>query len=392
MAKYDFTSMNNLALSKASTSTVTNFKPTRPQAFTKREINKFWEELKLGADSEVVLLLAGDYKSLINGEQKQWKEYLLHRTLFTPGKQQGEIVCSAGYDEHDKQPCVGCVLYESGPRKENPWYKQARVRFNALSLAFYHDNIPYIKGGKAQTKEDGQPVFIKQKCGGKTCVSCATYGKPKIFGRLMKLVLPGSHFSQLINYNKKLYNSCAGCGKTIVINEFSCAQCDAQLLDVANNPMTQESFDRFATTPQTCGECNFVGIPKEGLDCGYDEKGETKEVEDCPLAYPVRMNIFTTILSLTKEGEKSKSALMFGEKKSILANSKIKYIKPVAVKQTLEEILDSCIAANGGKLFDLDTEVHTVSLEEQAIVLGVENPYKNEPVMATGPNIPIFPK
>jgi len=322
--KYDFTSMNNLALAKASTSTVTNFKSTRPTTFAKKEINRFWEEIKLGSDSETLLLLSGNYTSLINGEQKQWKEYLLHRTVFVPGKQQGEIVCSAGFDEHDKQPCVGCAHFEAGPRKENPWYKQPRVRFNALSLAFYHDDIPYIKMGKPQTKEDGKPIFIKQKCGGKTCVHCPNYGKPKTFGRLMKLVLTGTHFSQLINYNKRLQNTCAGCGKYIVINEYSCASCDGLVFDVANNPVSQEQLDRIATTPLPCTKCDYVGIPKEGLDCGYDEKGETKEVDDCPLDFPVRMNIFTTIISMSKEGEKTKSSLSFGEKKSILPNSKIK--------------------------------------------------------------------
>ena len=390
--KYDFTSMSNLALGKATTSTVTNFKSTRPSTFVKKELNKFWEDIKLTSDYETVLLLAGNYSSLINGEQKQWKEYLLHRTPFVVGKQQGEIVCSAGFDEHDKQPCVGCAHYESGPRKENPWYRQPRVRFNALSLAFYHDDIPYIKNGKAQTKEDGKPIFIKQKCGGKTCVHCQPYGKPKIFGRLMKLVLTGTHFSQLINYNKRLHNSCAGCGKSIVINEYSCANCNEQLLDVANNPVSQEWLDKFVSTPQTCGKCNHSALPIEGLDCGYDEKGETKEVDDCPLEYPVRMNIFTTVISVSKEGEKTKSALSFGEKKSILPNSRIKYVKPVAVKLSLEEILDSAINANGGKLFDLDAEIHTVSLKDQASILNIENPYENEnEVGPKGPGIPIFP-
>lgn len=380
---YDFNNFNGFDL-KTSSLAVTNFKRNR-SAQPSRIMNKFWEEVRLSETKETILLLAGKYTSLVDGNIKEWKEFLLHSTPYVKGKASSEIVCTAGYDQHAKQPCTGCVYWDNGPKKENPWYPRPKVKFNALSLAAYHDNVPYIKDGKPAIKDDGKPSLIKQKCAGKGCHLCTSLGKPSTFGRLMKVVLTGTHFGQLTSFNKKtLNNLCSGCGKTIVVNEYSCSSCDKQLLDVSNNSYSAEQLDRFAKSPQTC-ECGHVGLPKEGLDCGFDEDGQIKEVEDCPLDYPIRMNIFNTVLSLSKEGEKTKSSLYFGERRSIYANSKIKYMAPN--KQSITEILNTAIAANNGSLFDLDAETYTNTTAEQAAIIGDGiDPYAevNAPSMGSG--------
>lgn len=383
---YDFQKFNAFDLKKAALS-VSNYRPPRAPS-TPRFTNKFWEEVKLDDVKQPILLLAGEFVSLISNTPAPWKEYLLHKTLYIKGQQQKDIVCSAGHDPYNKQPCVGCYYWETGPKKENPWYPKVTIKFNALSLSQYHDNIPYIKSGQQVKKEDGKPVFIKERCAGKACTLCPTYGKPGLSGRLMKLVLTGTHFNQLMSYNKKLLNLCAGCGKTIVLNDFSCAGCGDQLLNVAENRFSEEYLEQYASTPVQC-HCGHTGIPQEGLDCGYDEEGMTKEVEDCPLEYPVRMNIFNTVIPLTKEGEKTQSKLDFGEKKSIVEKSKIKYNHPS--KLSINEILQNAITANNGKLFDLDEETRILSTEEQAAHLNVENPYANLQggVMGLPANVPV---
>jgi hypothetical protein len=265
-----------------------------------------------------------------------------------------------------------------------------------LSLASYHANIPYIKAGVAQKKEDGTPVFIKERCLGKTCPHCAAHGKPTLTnGLLRKLVLTGTHFNQLMNYNRKLSDICSGCGKTIVLNDYSCQKCNFQLLNVAEGRYSSEFLEKYATTPQMCPnpECNHSGLPTEGLDCGYDEEGLVKEVEDCPLDYPVRMTIFNTVIPLTKEGEKVQSKLDFGDKKSILDKSRIRYNHPS--KLSIEELIKAALVDTKGELFDLENEVRICGLDEQAAILGVENPFAEIKLPNTGavsqtPHMPNF--
>lgn len=369
---YDFGKLNTFDL-RTSSVAVTNFKPNRGNA-TPKILNKYWEELKLSENKETILLLAGEYTSLVDGKSKNWLEYLLHQKPFTKGQPQRDIVCTAGTDPHDKKPCTGCVYWENGPRKENPWYPKPKVKFNILSLASYHDNVPYMKDNKPAVKEDGKPILIKQQCQGRGCSLCANHGKASVFGRLMKLVLTGTHFTQLMSFNKMtLNNLCSGCGKTIVINEFTCAQCNAQLLDTTTiESFSLEQIDKFAKTPQKCG-CGYVGFPQEGLDCGYDANGLAKEADNCPLEVPIRMNIFNTIFSVTKMGEKLKSTLTATDLRSVFPNSLIRYQAPN--KLPLTEIINQALSVNNGKLFDLTAEINLLSTKEQAEILGVLDPY-----------------
>jgi len=369
---YDFDKLNTFDL-RTSSVAVTNYKPNRGNAAPK-VMNKYWEELKLSENKETVLLLAGDYTSLVDGKQKSWLEYLLHQKLFVKGQVQKEIVCSAGIDPHNKQPCTGCVYWENGPKKENPWYPKPKVKFNILSLANYHDNVPYMKDNKPMVKEDGKPVLIKQQCAGRGCALCASLGKPSIFGRLMKLLLTGTHFTQLMTFNKKtLNNLCSGCGKTIVVNEYTCAQCNTQLLgSEAIENMSLEQVEKFAKSPQKCA-CDNIGFAQEGLDCGYDANGLAKESDSCPLEVPIRMNIFNTVLSLTKSGEKAKSTLSATDLRSVYPNSLIRYAAPN--KMALPEILNNALGVNNGNLFNLSVEIQILSTHDQAEMLGVPDPY-----------------
>lgn len=362
---YNFQTMPAFDIKKAAVSAAT-YKPIRPQSNNGKVYNKFWEELKLDAIKQPILFLAGSYTSLIDGIKKPWKEYLVHKTAYIKGKQQKEIVCTAGIDPYNKQPCVGCYYYDNGPKKENPWYPKVTVKNSVLSLAMTHDNIPYTKNGKQS--------FIKERCIGKTCKLCSEYGKPTLNSRLMKLVLTGTHFSQLIAQNKNLLSKCSGCGFTIVLNDFSCPKCSVQLLNVADSRYSEEYLEQFANTPIHC-TCGNEVIPQEGLDCGYDEEGAIKESDKCPLEFPIRMDIFNTVLPISKSGEKQQSKLDFGDRKSILENSLIKYTH--ISKLPLTELLSSALSVNNGSLFDLDKETITLSVEDQAATLEVENPYAN---------------
>ncbi len=381
---YDFTKISNISLIKASNS-VMSFKPPRPQSSDgKKFLTKFWEEIKLSEANEKVILLAGSYKSLIDGNVKQWKEKLAHETMFIPGKPQGTIICSAGHDPNDKHDCVGCVLYENGPKRDNPWYPKVKVTFNAVSLAAYHDNLPYInKEGKPQIGKDNKPLFIKGKCTGKNCVSCKQYGKPALFGRLMKLTFTGAQFAQLMSFNKKLENICAGCGYNIVINDYSCQSCGELLLDVANSSYPDEYIASFAANIQKC-KCGANELPIPGLDCGYDVDGINKINEECPLKLPMPMNIFTSVIDIRKEEK-----ILKLDKASILDNSRIKYKLPGNVD--IKDVIEAAIKANNNSLFDLDAETFILPTDEQAKILGVENPCNVSNEVDSAPAIPHKP-
>jgi hypothetical protein len=124
-----------------------------------RKVFPFWEYAKLGKESSQFVFLAGEFKSRLSAKNLPWFEGFEHRTAIVNDKGMKEypfVACSAGNDKNDKQPCVGCHLFESNKpapytkkenRAPNPWGQKLFTVFCVAHLAWYKRVIRLNKDG-----------------------------------------------------------------------------------------------------------------------------------------------------------------------------------------------------------------------------------------------------
>jgi hypothetical protein len=128
--------------------------------------------------------------------------------------------CSAGIDEMNSKPCVGCSLdIRPSPNRV----------FTIIHLAHYH-KTPWVKNNKIQRKKDGETVMIDKECEGKNCKMCASNDE-KFFGKRLHMKLGLQHFGQLISKVEDLSQDCK-CGGKLLQTQFECPQCENVLIDM----------------------------------------------------------------------------------------------------------------------------------------------------------------
>ncbi len=352
-----------------------------------RKIFPFWEYLNLSAATQQLVFIPGEYESRIEpGKIYPWLEFYKHKMTYTDstGKQIFKnITCSAGSDKHHKKPCVGCHYYESNKpapytkkenRTPNPWGQKLSTIFCVGHLAWYK---------RVMRMKDGKPVVYADipQYNEVLCPAGEEGGPDTFFGKLVKIELGNNHYKNWVEIASQLYWLCDGCGMGIVTKKVYCRNCGADLIDPKEiNKLSRPQQEDILKKIQTCA-CGHVDMPVEDLACGYDVEGKVfkrKANRPCPLGDnpPQRMHIYNCVVSLNKTGAKTDSKLNLVDKASFNPDSDISWVTPYeSIGMPVVEIIDSIIARNGGKLYDINKDIEVVSEEQQAQELKVPNPY-----------------
>lgn len=367
----------------------------------KIKMNKFWEELLLKKDTDLVAFVASPdtlFESLIDGSKKPYMEYPVHKTIIkdSSGKETyPEVVCTCGRDRYNKLPCIGCFQFEHFQKKPNPWKAALKTKWLVVHLAWYK-SVPRLDKDNKQVIFNDVPQFNIVRCDGPE--------EGAFFGRLMKLTLGQQHTRNLFtvgesrkkddpqnSIRRELYWTCSGCSTRIVTEKLFCEGCDTILMDGLKGKSWEE-VEKLLCTPIKCS-CGHEGIPVEGSGCGYKVvEGSAGKVKvknaACPFEAPVRMDLMNVVMEIKKEGEKQESTLKRAQVYSIfegaasypLSDEEYSYLEETykLPRMTISDIIAQAVERNGG-LFNLEQEVKDLMypVEVQAEILKVPNPYAN---------------
>ena len=207
-------------------------------------LEKFWKEVRL---------VNGEY------EQEVWNAHtgeIMQDTLpyieirqHWDNKNRKSHLCSAGINDFEPEPCVGCTIQEGRS-------SVSRV-FTVIHLAHYH-KTPFVKDGKLIRNRAGEPVMIDKECEGNNCKMCNS-GDEKFFGKRLHLKLGLQHFGQLVAKVADLNQKCK-CGGDIVESQFMCPHCEDILIDMGNPNCTLTDREVYNARENGihCDKCGYT--------------------------------------------------------------------------------------------------------------------------------------
>lgn len=362
--------------------------PKEKTAFKGKYIYPFWEELSLKDKAPKAIILTSTnegYTSMLNNEKKSWLEGKKHVGFHLENGQEKYpwVVCSQGTDERNKQPCVGCAYQvKIAPqcrkeKKQNIWNPKIFAAFNVIHLDWYRKEI--------RVDAEGNPVTFNDIPQYNT-VKCNYSDENAYYGHLLKLVLSNNHYKTLtLEIAKDLFWTCDGCGTGLTTKRVYCPSCNANLLEESN--LNRDNVAYWMLNQFFCS-CDYQGYPKEDLECGYDPEGQTKKKRKypCPYEKPERMDLFNCVLVIKKTGEQTSSKIELVEAYSFNPDSDIAWTPPTDKQDNIlfdgnaEHVIKSVVERREGKLYDLEKDFSPLSIELQAQILKVENPFEKKDI------------
>lgn len=232
-------------------------------------------------------------------------------------------VCSAGYDAHAPQPCVGCFAGDSGDKSIK---LVDTFAFTIVHLAYYHGHplLDREKGGIVMKQDGSGAVMIQTECGGRTCNFCRVLrGEPPLppqpgqdpwpgfdprsltttFGKRRYLELGKGHLSDIEGIDQVISSQCGNCQSQLTTDGFACPHCNTMLVDMANDPRTDEQIQADVLKPHPCLRCQRPVLLKEIVSC-----------ESCSRQNyaPLQLSIFDVVIHGMRQGEGTKSHVTQG--------------------------------------------------------------------------------
>jgi hypothetical protein len=296
-----------------------------------------------------------------------------------------DFACTCGPNAHAPQQCVGCQQNDSGNKAVSGSRQQ--WAFNVKHLVPYHE-VPLVdqKTNQFVTKKDkpNEYVMVMRQCQTGTpserlynmengqvqpCEYCqrnipVLYGSPKAY------VLGKNHLEELLKIDATLENTCANCMTRLIKVAFSCSRCNQDILDLSNSQYTNEQLKNFADTPQQCRSCGNVDKPRPMYDCGYDPSGMYRVPNGCPEnVTPRPLSIFDVVFYVHKEGEDTQSKLV------ISPPIPRQHFRTMTGQTDLEQWLKT---PHLSRTFNLPDMFKPLSMDEQAKICGVPNPYAQQ--------------
>ena len=206
-----------------------------------------------------VRFIKGEYEQEIYDEQKgeiltdtlPYYEVYRHWDNNANGGKGGSHICSAGINDLDPQPCVGCTIGASR--------KAINRVFTVVHLAWYH-KIPLVDRDTkkiVKNRQTGETVMISRECEGKNCPMCASADE-KYYGRKLHLSLGITHFNQLVSKVEDLNATCK-CGGDIEYFKFVCPSCEKLLIDLDDKdcPLSQAQVEKALESGFYCPDCGY---------------------------------------------------------------------------------------------------------------------------------------
>ena len=224
-------------------------------------------------------------------------------------------ICSAGNDPHNPQPCVGCFSMDSGNKAVTV---SDQFALGYLHLAYYHGHPLLDDNGQIQMKKDNSgPVVVYDECSGRTCNYCRVMqGQPPIahqqdpwpgyppntlstvFGRRRYLELGKGHLSDISGIDTTIGSMCGNCASQLTTDGFACPTCNSVVIDMANDPRTDEQIALEVIKPYPCMRCQRAVMLREVVSCEVCERQGRQGVQ---------LSVFDVVLMAKRQGEGTKS-------------------------------------------------------------------------------------
>lgn len=231
--------------------------------------------------------------------------------------------CSAGYDPHNPQPCVGCFAVDSGDKSVKV---SDAFNFTIVHLAYYHGHplIDRDKGGIVMKNDNSGPVMITTECEGRTCNFCRVLqGQPPlppqqgkdpwpgydprslttVFGKRRYLELGKGHLSDLEGIDQVVSAQCGNCRSQLTTDGFACPHCNTLIIDMANDPRSDEQIAADAVRPYPCMRCQRPVLLREIVSC------DTCSAQN---AQPLQLSVFDVVFFGMRQGEGTNSHVTQG--------------------------------------------------------------------------------
>jgi DNA-directed RNA polymerase subunit RPC12/RpoP len=252
-------------------------------------------------------------------------KYRVHkRKLMQGGKEWfADEICSAGIDAHNPQPCVGCFAVDSGDKSIGV---SDSFAFSIVHLAYYHGHplLDREKGGIVMKNDNSGPVMVTTECEGRTCNFCRVLqGQPPLppqpgkdpwpgfdprtltttFGKRRYLDMGKGHLSDLEGIDQVISAQCGNCRSQLTTDGFACPHCNTTIIDMANDPRSDEQIAQDVVRPYPCMRCQRPVLLKEVVSC-----------ESCASqnAQALQLSLFDVVIFGMRQGEGTKSHITQG--------------------------------------------------------------------------------
>ena len=263
----------------------------------------------------------GRQKPVVNPYYK----YRVHKRKLVQGGKEwfADEVCSAGHDAHNPQPCVGCFAVDAGDKSIGV---SDAFAFSIYHLAYYHGHplLDKEKGGIVMKNDNSGPVMITTECAGRTCNFCRVLqGQPPlppqpgqdpwpgydprslttVFGKRRYLDMGKGHLSDLEGIDQVISAQCGNCRSQLTTDGFACPHCNSLIVDMANDPRSDEQIAQDVVRPYPCMRCQRPVLLKEIVSC------ETCASQN---AQALQLSLFDVIVFGMRQGEGTKSHITQG--------------------------------------------------------------------------------
>lgn len=324
-------------------------------------------------EEKVIDPATGRYQEVRHEYHKRRK----HRRRIVLGPKQEEFMdddCSAGYDAHNPQPCVGCFAEDSGDKSVTTGDAFA---LTAVHLVMYHSAPVFEQNGQIMMKKDNSgPVLNYHECQGRTCNFCRVQqGQPPIlqsakdsfppyqpnmignvFGRRKYLDVGKGHLSNLQGWDASIGQRCGVCKADLVTDGFECPTCTTMVIDMTQDPRTDAQIIEAVSKPYPCMKCQRPVIVKEIVSCQVCESSNR--------GMGRQLSMFNDVVChAMRQGEGTKSQLMLTSYETLeefeqrLHPNLRAYFQGKTLRQYVEEL---------GQPYDFDQMFKPKSLQDQA--------------------------
>lgn len=249
-------------------------------------------------------------------------KYLVHKRKFMENGNEAyrDEPCSKGYDDHNPQPCAGCMAIDSGDKSIK--LTDAYV-FSIVHLIPYHTH-PLIDWRTKQImmkKDNSGPVMTFAECQGRLCNFCRVQqGQQPIvqqngpqwdgwqanqittsFGHRRYLEIGKSHLSNLEGFDNIVSSMCGTCRNPLTVEGYACGTCDTLLIDMQYETRSNEQIQDAISKAYPCLTCNRQVLLMESAYCQSCEASGRQFRQD---------SLFSSVLYLFRQGEGTKSQIM----------------------------------------------------------------------------------
>ena len=254
----------------------------------------------------LIRLIPGNYHTF-EGGRAPYFEYIEHYA----DRCKKTFLCNKHYKVVDDKlkgtgNCVACYEREHGAKDVSfrPLYGFLLVHLDWFYLIPAEDKdgkeLVYQQDSKFHKK--GDPIMNRVLCSEAEDEDpkIRKAGYDKVFGKLMHWSIGGNHMTALTAKTNDLEKECT-CGGKIIIPLWSCAGCDADVIDVDGDPdlWTPKKVREKTSQPHECKKCDTIDFLNPNYDC-----------DSCNDPDPLRL--WDVDLEVRREGDGTKSQLIIG--------------------------------------------------------------------------------